>query len=324
MPTVDVLVPCYNYGRYLRDCVASVLAQEGCDVRVLVIDDASTDGSAAIAHAIAAEDRRVEVVAHARNEGHIATYNEGIARSSADHFLLLSADDMLLPGALARAVAVMQQHPEVCWTYGREVELHPGETLPAALARASSAQESPPWRITPGAEFIGQLCRSGFNHVPTCTVVVRGAAQRAVGGYRPELPHSGDLDMWLRLSTLGAVAETGIAQGVRRFHAANMAKTYPDVRDLRQRRAAFESFLTHDAAALPEAVRWRRDAWSGLAADAARRGLQHLRRGRLRSGLACLGFAFRHDARAVPAAPLAYLARRWANRDGTRIGMAQP
>ena len=50
MSSVDVVVPCYNYARYLETCVSSVLDQEGVDVRVLIIDDASSDRSAEVGH----------------------------------------------------------------------------------------------------------------------------------------------------------------------------------------------------------------------------------------------------------------------------------
>src|SRR5580692_6786433 len=109
---IDVIVPCYNYGRFLDQCVNSVLGQVGVDVRVLVIDDASPDNTAEIAAALAREDPRVNVVRHNKNKGHIKTYNEGIEWASADYMLLLSADDYLLPGALARATKLMNAHPK--------------------------------------------------------------------------------------------------------------------------------------------------------------------------------------------------------------------
>ena len=61
MPNIDVLVPCYRYGHFLRECVSSVLTQEGVDVRVLIIDDASNDGSADVANKLSSENGRVEV-----------------------------------------------------------------------------------------------------------------------------------------------------------------------------------------------------------------------------------------------------------------------
>ena len=106
MTAVDVIVPCYNYGRFLGRCVGSLLVQEGCDVRVLVIDDCSTDDSLMTARGIAATDPRVRLIAHERNRGHIATYNEGIDWVGSPYMLLLSADDMLAPGALRRATAL--------------------------------------------------------------------------------------------------------------------------------------------------------------------------------------------------------------------------
>src|SRR5436190_991816 len=103
MASVDVFVPCYNYARFLRECVGSVLAQEGVDVRVLILDDSSTDDSEQVGRALAAEDPRIEYRRHEKNRGHIATYNEGVEWIAGDYAMLLSADDMLAPGALARA-----------------------------------------------------------------------------------------------------------------------------------------------------------------------------------------------------------------------------
>src|SRR5205823_5587035 len=78
MTSVDVVIPAYNYGHYLPACVRSVTSQRGVDVRVLIIDDASTDDTFAVAQRLAADDRRVEARRHVQNQGHIATYNEGL------------------------------------------------------------------------------------------------------------------------------------------------------------------------------------------------------------------------------------------------------
>src|SRR4051812_4578035 len=105
MSRVDVVIPCYNYGRYLAACVDSVLSQDGVDVRALIIDDASTDDSVRMARALAASDERVRLRCHPRNRGHIATYNEGLLEwADAEYLVLLSADDLLVAGALRRAV----------------------------------------------------------------------------------------------------------------------------------------------------------------------------------------------------------------------------
>src|SRR5208283_3400065 len=93
LPTVSVIVPCYNFESYLRECVKSVLGQGGVELRVTIIDDASTDDSAQVAAQLAAEDRRVGFVAHRVNVGTVRTYNEGLARVTGTYTVLIDGDD---------------------------------------------------------------------------------------------------------------------------------------------------------------------------------------------------------------------------------------
>src|SRR4051794_36118412 len=104
---IDVVIPCYNYGRYLRQCVESVLQQEGVEVRCLIIDDCSPDNTPEVGCTLAAEDSRVEYRRHEKNLRHIATYNEGFEWVTGDAVLLLSADDLLTVGSLRRSADVL-------------------------------------------------------------------------------------------------------------------------------------------------------------------------------------------------------------------------
>ena len=90
---VDVFVPCYRYGRFLDTCVRSILSQEGVDVRVLILDDASPDETEMVGRRLERADSRVEYRRHAANRGHIATYNEGIRWATGDYVQLLSPAD---------------------------------------------------------------------------------------------------------------------------------------------------------------------------------------------------------------------------------------
>src|SRR4051794_15273165 len=98
MPMIDVVIPNYCYGRYLPACVESVVSQGIDDIRILIVDNASTDDSVEVARALAARDARITVVARERNLGHHASYNEGVDWAEADYFLLLCADDLLVKG----------------------------------------------------------------------------------------------------------------------------------------------------------------------------------------------------------------------------------
>jgi glycosyltransferase involved in cell wall biosynthesis len=252
---IDVIIPCYNYGRFLDHCVHSVLDQVGVDARVLVIDDASPDNTAEVAAALAREDPRVTVIRHSTNKGHIKTYNEGIEWASADYMLLLSADDYLLPGALSRAADLMDAHPAVGFTFGNVIELS-GSGNETPIKSIIDVANDSGRRILEGGEFI-ELSGTD-NLVATCSAVVRTELQKHLGGYREELPHTGDMEMWLRFAAHTSVGFISAYQGVYRQHCANMSTAYYFISDgrltykkngrladLQQRKSAFDCFSEH-------------------------------------------------------------------------------
>jgi len=234
-PRVSVVVPCYNYGHFLPDAVGSVLDQRDVDVDVLVVDDSSTDGSAEVARQLAAGHRRVDVLVHEENMGHIATYNDGLGRVEGDYVVLLSADDMLTPGSLGRATALMERYPNVAFTYGWAQSFVDRPPIPRT--KASS------WTVWPGREWLRHLYRSGRNVVTSPEVVMRRDVMARLGGYDPGLPHAADFESWMRAATLGDVGRVnGTDQAFYRAHGANMHVTeYAGMLvDLRERLACFE------------------------------------------------------------------------------------
>src|ERR1700744_3701033 len=119
MSSVDVVIPCYNYAHFLRRCVDSVLTQTGVNIRILIIDDASSDDTDEVATELAKTSTRITFRRSPKNKGLIATANEGIMDwATAKYCLLLLADDALTSGALDRAAKVMDNHDEVGMTYG--------------------------------------------------------------------------------------------------------------------------------------------------------------------------------------------------------------
>jgi len=248
-PTVDVVIPCYNYARFLRACVRSVLDQPGVDVRVLIIDDTSTDDTPQVMAELM-RDPRVEGRRHEVNQGHIATYNEGLLEwAKADYTVLLSADDLLAPGSLARAAEVFEANPGVGMVYGRVVYYTVGEEDGAAGRTDLPKIIAPPAGRTvwSGVDWIENRCRTGQNVLSSPEAVVRTSVQQQVGGYRPDLPHAGDLEMWMRIA---AVSDIGYVRGkpaaYYRVHQQSMFRTrFSSVfADLEQRQAVFDRFFT--------------------------------------------------------------------------------
>lgn len=291
MAKFDVVVPCHNYGRFLTDCVRSVLDQSVSDVRVLIIDDASSDSSVEIARSLADGDSRVQVVAHATNKGHIATYNEGIAWADSDYFLLLSADDLLVPGALERAAEVMDSCPEVGLTYG-ECPVWRRDT-PRPLV--DTVQEL---RWTK-QDLVADMCRTGSCFVATATAIARTSVQKAVGGYRPSLPHSGDLEMWLRFGAHAEVARIDAVQAIYRKHDSAMSNVYlaEMMAEYGQRKAAFDSFFETCLDRRRDMPLLQRQVARSLADQAFDTGVNYIRQGRVDSGLALLRWAMSLDPR---------------------------
>jgi GT2 family glycosyltransferase len=251
---VDVFVPCYNYGRYLDQCIASILTQKGVDVRILIIDDASSDGTPAIGRRLATLDSRVEFIRHNRNQGHIATYNEGIHWASAKYLLLLSADDALAPGALERAVRIMDHKSDVGMVYGKARIILENDN-PAEFEESLSTEECV---IRPGEQFLQHCLKTLRNPVPTPTAVVRTAVQRQVGGYRTDFPHSGDFEMWMRLAAYGPLAYVPTVQAYYRRHSKNMNNSYQLEADRRECVKSCRYVAASVDKRFPEASGWLR------------------------------------------------------------------
>lgn len=264
MSSISVVIPCYNYGHFLHEAVHSVLVdQPGVDVRVLIIDDASTDGSADVANEISRTDPRIAVVEHPRNMGNIATFNEGLIEwADGDYCLMLSADDRVTPGALPRAVNLLDAHPNVGFVYGSAVWFQDGEDTPRPRIRVRG------WSIWPGQTWLRHRYRQAENPITCPTVVVRTSLQHLVGGYDPSMPHAADMEMFMRLA---AHADVGFVRGADqafyRCHGSSMSKAVSPLADLRNRREVLDQVLSRYGGAWDEHDRWSDAARHQLARE---------------------------------------------------------
>lgn len=276
--SVSVIIPCYNYAHFLRGCVESVLSQPGVEIRVLVIDDASTDNTPEVGVSLATEDTRVQFRRHPVNRGHIATYNEGLEWADGDYTVLLSADDLLAPGALERAARLMDAHASVGMVYGGFVEFQTQQQLPPARAGAQA------WSIWPGRDWLAIRCERGYNCISSPEVTVRTTLARKLGGYKEELPHSGDLEMWMRLAAHADVGYLkGADQAYYRIHPKSMLRQrfFQPLVDLRERRTAFHMLFRDHGDVIPGQARLHDMANRALAREALWRACRAYDRGRL-------------------------------------------
>ena len=188
--------------------------------------------------------------------------NEGIGWAQQEYFLLISADDVLAPGALKRAGELLAANPNVAFVYGRAIKFR-GET-PVVV---NSLSPTPP-RIIPGSQFIAEICANPRNPVETLTAVVRTSVQKKVGLYKLELPHAGDFEMWLRCAASGDVGKIDSVQGFRRWHDRNMSSGYFGrfmIRDFEQRFDTFRIFFAEHGWRLNDGKQLLKSANRGLA-----------------------------------------------------------
>jgi hypothetical protein len=289
MSSIDIAVPCYQYGRFLRDSVNSIRTQRVDNIRILIIDNASTDNSLEVAQEFAREDSRIEVIAHRSNLGHHASFNEAIDWAAADYFMLFDADDVLAPGSLAHSIAIMDRHPAIAFSHGVEHALSFAAGSPPEVAYDSEKGE---WRVSSGSDFIQRVCSSSYNFVGATTVVRRTSAQKKAGYYIRNFNHAIDLNMWLRLAFLGDVAETTAVQSIRRLHRNQLTSAYlkDPARSFAELHANVRHFLMHEGAALAGVERTRWTFTKTMAASAVRASARLLSAGELQQSIALLKF----------------------------------
>jgi glycosyltransferase involved in cell wall biosynthesis len=252
MSSVDVVIPCYNYAKYLRQCVQSVLSQRDTDVRVLILDDASPDNTPQVAEQLVS-DRRVTYVRNQTNLGLIGTANKGVMEwASADYVVLLSADDALTPGSLARSTTFLDANPSIGLAYGMALMLH-DEGPPLMVHDVSSAIS----KMIAGDSFLQLICAYG-NFIPTPTAVMRTSVQHRIGGYDARFKHTSDLDMWMRTAAVGSIGHIDAVQGFYRWHQANMSAAYyrQPADDRLQVVATCTEFMTKHGHDVPQFGSW--------------------------------------------------------------------
>jgi glycosyltransferase involved in cell wall biosynthesis len=107
-PDISVVIPAYNRAAYISDAIESVLAQEGCKTQVIVVDDGSTDDTAAVAERHGAW---VTLVRQA-NSGPAHARNRGASLAAGRFIAFLDSDDRWLPGKSQADLDLFQRHPE--------------------------------------------------------------------------------------------------------------------------------------------------------------------------------------------------------------------
>ena len=93
-PAVSVIIPVWNSGKYFRECLDSVVGQTLRNIEILIVDDASTDGSGAVADEYAARDDRITVLHQKKSTGAGPARNVAIAMAKGEYIAFMDSDDL--------------------------------------------------------------------------------------------------------------------------------------------------------------------------------------------------------------------------------------
>ncbi len=148
MALVSIGLPVYNGERYLREAVDSALQQSHSELELIILDNASTDGTEAIAREYAARDDRVRYERNDHNVGPIANYNHAFLRARGEYFKWLASDDVCMPDMVERCLAVLEARRDVVLATTRFREIGPaGEPIGDQQYTIDLAAPSPHERL---------------------------------------------------------------------------------------------------------------------------------------------------------------------------------
>jgi GT2 family glycosyltransferase len=192
----SVVIAAYNAANTLEGAIRSVLAQTHQDFEVIVVDDGSSDDTAAIAAGFAT-DKRMRVY-NQDNAGPSAARNRGIALAQGEYVSMLDSDDLWLPNYLTEMGRALGENPKAGFAYTDAWALDEasGRFLQQTIA---TLRDHPPDPMS-GEQFIVALLRNNFVHN---SVTVPRAVFEQVGGYNVNMSHSEDYELWLRIVISG-------------------------------------------------------------------------------------------------------------------------
>jgi len=306
-PLVSVIIPCYNQGQFLADAVRSVVARTA-RVQVVVVDDGSTDGTAAVA-------RRLDVIlVRQPNRGLASARNRGLKAATGEFVIFLDADDRLLDGAIDAGVRALVSRPGCAMAYGRCVmagpdgEFWPTPEIPTVVTGHHAA-----------------LLQTNLIWMPAMAIFRREAVD-AAGGFSEGFDGAADYDLYLRITRDGTVVDHGRLVAAYRRHANAMSgKAERMLRDTLEvmRRNCPDQRSPFRGAWRDGYVRWQDFYGTQLVEEIRAHVHEHDVRLAVKKGLVLLSLApwvfarelgrkarVRHAGRAIPAAEISAARRR--------------
>jgi glycosyltransferase involved in cell wall biosynthesis len=201
-PTFSVVVAAFNSESRIAETMLSVLGQSRPDLELIVVDDGSTDATAAVAERIATGDERARVIRQP-NQGTVAARNAGLAAAGGRYVSFLDDDDLWLPSYLERVASGFERVDDAGLVHSDAWVL---DADSGRFGRLTAHQRFAwPIRRLPSAPAPRQAEEAllRVNFVTTCAATVSARALGSVGALEPAIRGCDDWDLWLRIVGAG-------------------------------------------------------------------------------------------------------------------------
>ncbi|ADN78359.1 glycosyltransferase family 2 protein [Geobacter sulfurreducens] len=213
MPTVSVIIPTYNGGKYICQTINSILSQEYLDYEILVVDDGSEEDMLAILSSFGDKIKYV----HKKRSGPADTRNYGIRLSVGEYIAFLDHDDIWWPNKLKVQVDIMDSNPNCSLVY----------SYPELIdADGNKIINEPPSYFPSGNVFYDFI---KYNRITTfsATLIRRSIfEQTGLLDDSPEVLTCDDYDLWLRIADISEVIYSPGRLVQYRIHPGNLVKNY--------------------------------------------------------------------------------------------------
>jgi glycosyltransferase involved in cell wall biosynthesis len=216
LPLVSVVIPAYNAEPFLAGAVDSILRQTYPHFEIVVIDDASTDGTWAVAQRLASMDPRIRTYRNDRNLGIAGNRNRGVTLARGKYLAWQDADDLSMPSRLEKQVRLLEAHPEVA-IVGGYIELFRGTTT---LGVRKYAPDDASLR----------RCIFRYSPIAQPVAMLRLDALRRAGEYDLRYPPAEDLDMTFRLGERHRLAN--VQEVLLRYRESDASATFTRLRKM--------------------------------------------------------------------------------------------
>ncbi len=197
-PLVSVCIGVHNGERYIAETLSSALAQTYGNLQIIVVDDASTDGTLDVVKSF--DDPRIEIHTLDTNRHMCFAFNEALRHARGEYIAHLDADDVWYPQKTARQVAYLESHPDVgaCFAWPHIIDDQGRNTTYEDAGRAGVTTFHVPNRSH--ARWVRELLDHG-NRFCHPSAMVRANVQRDVGEYAYGILQLQDFDLWTRVLT---------------------------------------------------------------------------------------------------------------------------